>query len=409
MSRIVIIGAGASGLICSIFAKRSSPSADVFLLEKNDRAARKLLATGNGRCNFTNTETSPERFYGQDSSFSAFALDSFTPRDAVEFFAGIGVYAKTESEGRVYPYSNSAASVVDALRFEAERLGVEIKTGFEVDAIKKTKTGFDITGENRVLANKAVIACGGCAHPELGSNGAGFRLLASLGHEITSLAPSLVQVKTEKTPLNGLSGLRAHAELTLLRDGTRISSERGELLFTDYGLSGIAIMNLSRFLNVRARFELEIDLMPELSHEQVRLLLERTKSAIGHLTAEYFLSGIFAKKMGQAICKISGIGKLSVLTRELSGAQIASIASSIKASRVLLLGTNGFTNAQITSGGAKTDQFDPRTMESRIHPGLFACGEVLDIAGECGGFNLHWCWASGRLAGINSASCYSVN
>lgn len=395
MYNIAIIGAGASGLAAAIAAKRKNAGLSVLLIEALPRVGKKILATGNGRCNLTNLNASADKY---NSGFVSDILSEKTPEYILEFFRSVGLRCVSDSEGRVYPMSNSAASVLDCLRFEAENLGVEILCETRVSSLN-VENGQFIINKN-IKAEKVIIAAGGKASPSQGSDGSGFELLKSLGHRITPVYPALVQL-TVKENVKALKGVRVKANLTLAQSGRQADRSSGEVLFTDYGLSGIAVMDISRSVKNR-NGTCFIDALPPMSEKEIVDFLFDCKKRNPDLSADNALGGILPKKFGQFILKICGI-KNEMPLKMLRPQNISEVSGKIKNLSFEITGTNGFNNAQITVGGAKLNEFDSRTLESKKVRGLYAAGEVLDVDSVCGGFNLHWAWASGITAGESAA------
>ena len=404
---IAIIGGGASGLAAAITAKRANPALSVAVLEKNPRILRKLLATGNGRCNLTNERVTLDRFHGDNAGFAQSALSAFGTAETLAFFDALGIPAVTLEKNRVYPMSLQAASAADALRFEAERLGVVFHTDCNVTAARQKGGVFTLTcADGQTLrAQKLIVAAGGLAAPDLGGSPAGYDLLGGFGHTRTTLSPALCPLTTEKSIVHGLQGVKLDAAVSLWRGQKRIAVSRDELLFTDKGLSGTVIFELSVLWHEHAGKPLtaRIDFLPDLSPEGLRAMLRKRRAQLAHLTAEHFTNGLIHKKLGQALTKQAGVEKLSLPIKDLSDGQLDALAACLKDFAVEVTGTAGFRAAQVTAGGIRTGDFDPETMESRLLPGLYACGEVLDIHGDCGGFNLQWAWASGAAAGRAAA------
>lgn len=383
---IAVIGGGASGLAAAIVAARKGASVTIF--EKNTRVGKKILSTGNGRCNFTNINIDLEKY---NSAFVKDALDKFSPKDAVAFFAEIGLLSREEDEGRVYPLSGQAAAVLDVLRLEAERLFVAVRTEFDVVEITKKGEGFFVvskTGE-RHFADKVIVATGGMAAPKSGSAGDGYKLLEKLGHTITELKPSLVQIKTSKS----IQGVRAYGRVTL-RNG---KSEIGEIQFNNYGLSGIPVFGISKY--AKKGETVFVDLMPDYSNEEVIEILKKRPVQ----TMETFMTGILNKSLGQMLLKECGISPLSKKSDELSETEIKKIAEMLKCWKFEITGVMPWDNAQVTSGGISLLEINPETMESKLVKNLYITGELMDIDAPCGGFNLHWAWASGFVAGSEAA------
>jgi flavoprotein family protein len=402
-TEIAVIGGGASGMMAAITARKSGK--EVIILERKDRILKKVLITGNGRCNITNVNANISNYFGKNISSVENILNSFNPQDTMDFFNGLGIICNEENRGKVYPLSGQASSVVDALRFEAERLGVRIETEFYVRKIEKEGFKFKIYSEDRkkIEAGRVIIAAGGQSYPELGSNGSGFELAKELGHSVTRLSPSIVQLKTEKNQVKGLQGIKTDAAVTAYGDNKKICTYDGELLFTDYGISGNVVFNISFVMPLYKNVEFEIDFMEKFDYNELYEILKERKKIMSHLTMENYFNGMINKKLGQFLSKVSGIEKLSKPVKDLNDSEIRKLCTVLKKYRVKILDTTGFKNAQITAGGVSLDEVNPETLESKIVKGLYFSGEVLDVYGECGGFNLQWAWASGYIAGKNVA------
>ena len=402
-TEIAVIGGGASGMIVAITARKSGK--EVVVLERKDRILKKVLITGNGRCNITNVNANISNYFGKNISSVENILNSFNPQDTMDFFNGLGIICNEENRGKVYPLSGQASSVVDALRFEAERLGVRIETEFYVRKIEKEGFKFKIYSEERkkIEAGRVIIAAGGQSYPELGSNGSGFELAKELGHSVTRLSPSIVQLKTEKHQVKGLQGIKTDAAVTAYGDNKKICTYDGELLFTDYGISGNVVFNISFVMPLYKNVEFEIDFMEKFDYNELYEILKERKKMMSHLTMENYFNGMINKKLGQFLSKVSGIEKLSKPVKDLNDSEIRKLCTVLKKYRIKILDTTGFKNAQVTAGGVSLDEVNSETLESKIVKGLYFSGEVLDVYGECGGFNLQWAWASGYIAGKNVA------
>lgn len=402
-TEIAVIGGGASGLMAAITAKKSGK--EVIILERKDRILKKVLITGNGRCNITNVNANISNYFGKNISSVENILNRFTPQDTMDFFNELGIICNEENRGKVYPLSGQASSVVDALRFEAERLGIKIETEFYVRKIEKDGFKFRIYSEDRkkIEAGRVILAAGGQSYPELGSNGSGFELAKELGHSVTRLSPSIVQLKTEKHQVKGLQGIKTDVAVTAYGDSKKICTYDGELLFTDYGISGNVVFNISFVMPLYKDVEFEIDFMEKFDYNELYEMLKERKRILSHLTMENYFNGMINKKLGQFLSKVSGIEKLSKPVKDLNDSDIRKLCTVLKKYRVKILETTGFKNAQVTAGGVSLDEVNAETLESKIVKGLYFSGEVLDVYGECGGFNLQWAWASGYIAGENSA------
>ena len=402
-TEIAVIGGGASGLMAAITAKKSGK--EVIILERKDRILKKVLITGNGRCNITNVNANISNYFGKNISSVENILNRFTPQDTMDFFNELGIVCNEENRGKVYPLSGQASSVVDALRFEAEKLGIKIETEFYVRKIEKDGFKFKIYSEDRkkIEAGRVIIAAGGQSYPELGSNGSGFELAKELGHSVTKLSPSIVQLKTEKYQVKGLQGIKTDVAVTAYGDNKKICTYDGELLFTDYGISGNVVFNISFVMPLYKNVEFEIDFMEKFDYNELYEILKERKRILSHLTMENYFNGMINKKLGQFLSKVSGIEKLSKPVKDLNDSDIRKLCTVLKKYRVKILETTGFKNAQVTAGGVSLDEVNTETLESKIVKGLYFSGEVLDVYGECGGFNLQWAWASGHIAGENAA------
>ena len=391
---IGIIGGGASGMMAAIAAAENK-NADVHIFERQARVGKKLSATGNGRCNLTNR--SPAPYMGEAPDFGNFALTSFGVAETLRYFARLGLYTVTEESGRVYPYSDQANSVVDVLRLGLEKENITVHLGCEIEKAEKTQDGFRLfTTEGDYFCNKLIIACGGIAGSKLGGTMSGYRLLSAFGHKSTRLRPSLVQLTSDSAFLPSLKGVRANGEVKILRDGALFAQSLGEIQFTEKGLSGPVIFEVSRdACEGRGKWVAEIDLLPDVTEETLTNMLRVRKNT--HLSSEELFTGILHNRLGRVVTKEAGIGNCPI--SYLSEQELTEAAQMCKHFSFRLTGTLGMEAAQVTAGGVLTKDFDPQTMESRLMPGLYACGEVLDIDGKCGGYNLQWAWSSGYLAG----------
>ena len=397
--KIAIVGAGASGMAAAI-AAASSGTNEVLLLERQARVGRKLLATGNGRCNLTNWQAGPEHYHGSFSDFVRPALEAFPVASVLDFFKTLGLYTVTEDGGRVYPYSDQANSVVDVLRFALARKNITLRTGTEIVGVKKTARGFQLKDQSGECfeADRLIIACGGAAGTKLGGGLSGYQLLRSLGHHCTKLYPSLVQLRTDPALVRGLKGVRANAALKLTVHDAILAVGRGEVQFTDYGVSGPAIFDLSRAATTAEDTVLHLDLLPDYREEDLLSALCIRMSRFPGLEAGDLLTGILHNRLGRMVVSACGVSQSMPLT-ELRWPQLTQIATLCHELSLPITGNMGMEGAQVTAGGIVTMEFDPDTLQSRIVPGLYAAGEVLDVDGDCGGFNLQWAWASGLLAG----------
>jgi len=396
MTDVIVVGAGAAGMAFAILAKQKNPHLEILILEANDRVGKKLITTGNGRCNITNSDCDIMRYHGKNPQFAVAALSEFPPSKQAEFFSSLGVLVDFEQDGRAYPLSSQASSVVDALRFALDERHIEVLTSCVVKKIEKSNDVFIVSANDEYSCRSVIIACGGIAGGKLG-NESGYTLLKSLGHLILERRPSIVQIKTELTFVKQLKGVKVMANASVLDKAQVVKTESGEILFCDYGLSGPAILQLSRLISFNKNCEISLDFIPQFSEfDLIKMLLVR-KSDLGVRPVSEFFTGMLNKRLGQVVTKYCGI-EISKSVFELTDKEIAVLAHTIKDFRIAALGTTGMSNAQVTAGGADTEQFFDTTLMSKSKDGLFAIGEVLDIDGDCGGFNLSWSWASANAA-----------
>ncbi len=397
---IGIIGGGAAGMAAALAASENE-NVQVILLERQARVGKKLSATGNGRCNLTNLHANEGGYHGEEASFARFALEKYNVDDTLSWFRSLGLFTVAEESGRVYPYSDQSNSVVDVLRFALERENIHLETGFEVEKVKKNGDIFQIEGTGGAYeCDKLIIACGGLAGTKLGGSMSGYKLLRSFGHKCTKLRPTLVQLKSSWPGAASLKGVRANCHAQILHNGEVFAQSRGELQFTEYGLSGPVIFEISRDVCAeRGQWLCRMDLLPEIEENTLKAELLRRKST--NLPVSELLTGILHNRLGRVLTKSVGISDY-VPVAQLEDYEIDAVCKAVKGFEVALTEPMGMDSAQVTAGGIVTKEFDPETMESKLVPGLYACGEVLDIDGDCGGYNLQWAWSSGRLAGAHA-------
>ncbi len=401
MRTVAVIGGGAAGMMAAIEA--ASCGACVHLFERQARVGKKLSVTGNGRCNLSNTGLSPERYHGEDRAFVLPALRFCGTGETLRRFREMGLLTVTEPGGRIYPLSDTAGSVVDVLRFSLDAAGVQLHAGCEVSEVKRTKGGFWIAaGETGIKAEKLIIACGGAAGEKVGGTNLGYRLLECFGHSVTPLRPSLVQLRTGDTLCRSLKGVRADARVTVLRGGKTVAETAGEVQFVEYGLSGPAIFEVSRAALEENGTVVELDLLRGYAESELLQLLQERCAARPQLNCDDLFTGTVHNRLGRVLLKVAGVSGTAPIS-ELTEKELRRLSHACKAFRFEVTGDMGLPNAQVTAGGVRTGEFFPETMESRLCPGLYACGEVLDVDGDCGGFNLQWAWASGALAGRSAA------
>ena len=405
---IAVIGGGASGLAAAITAKRTCRDLTVAVIERLPKVGKKILATGNGRCNLSNTDLSPDRYHGSCRKFLA-KTGKFS---VVELFESLGVFCNDDGFGRMYPHCRSAASVLDALRLETVRLGVEEIVGFEVKNIELKKYSgrplYKIYSDNGTLtARKIILAGGGMSQPSLGSNGSLFEICGRLGIKYVQPYPALVPLKTDNTLVKPLKGQRADANVMFRADGKVIASRRGEVQFTEGLLSGICVFDLSYLYEQHKNVpELLLDLLPDMNKNEVTELLRSVRSVRSEAPSEDFLSGIFTRPLGIYILK-RVLPKHPKITGNISNDQLIRLTESIKCLPFPVTGTAGYDRSQITGGGITADELTD-DLELRKTPGIYACGELLDIFGDCGGYNLDFAFSSGAAAGEKAALITSV-
>ena len=397
MKIVVIIGGGASGMAAALTAAEEKENS-VILLEQQSRVGRKLLATGNGRCNLTNTGAALGNYHGQDPAFALPALKAFPPEAVLAWFRTLGLVTTEQYGGRVFPLSESAGSVLDVLRFALASAGVAVHAGEAAKRLENSRGKLTVvTDQASYRADAVIVACGGKAGGKLGGVSDGYALLSSLGHRCTPLYPALVPLKTDTDYPRSLKGVRVEAAVRLVRGGRLCGESRGELQFTEKGVSGPAAFDLSREASVGGG-ELILDFLPDLSEEEVLALLRRRQELSPELENGSIFAGMLHSRLGMAVVRASGV-RPSGIVGDLTARDFSNLSKTARAFCLRVTGTDSFDNAQITAGGICTDGFDPDTLESRLVPGVFACGEVLDLDGDCGGYNLQWAWASGRKAG----------
>ena len=395
---VLIIGGGAAGMAAALSAAKSGHH--VTLLERQSRVGRKLLSTGNGRCNLSNYNVSPAHYHGEDTSFADYALSQFNVGTTLQFFAQLGLLTTAEDSGRIYPYSNMAGSVLDVLRYALAQPNIDLHTGVVVTKLRKKGDSFTVETESceTFTADRVILAAGGAAGSKVGGVMDGYRLAKLLGHHRTALYPSLVQLKTDPTYPRSLKGVKADAKIRILRDKEVVAENRGEILFTEYGVSGPAIFDISRAVSTGGDgLVCELNLLPDWDERSVCDWLTQRRSAMAEHETSALLTGALHSRLGQTVCKAAGFTNQPV--GSLTDGDLRTIAYRTQHFTLPITGACGFDQAQVTAGGLRTDEFDPETMESRLVPGFYACGEVLDIDGDCGGYNLQWAWSSGMLAG----------
>lgn len=403
MPNVIVIGGGASGIVAAIIARRNNSY--VTLLERNDRIGKKLLVTGNGRCNYTNADMSLDYFHSSNKKCIENVLKIFDRDSTLDFFGRLGIMPKVE-EGKIFPMSLQSSSVLDVLRYELERLNVNVVTGAYVTEISKKKDFLIKTKTGETFhADKVIIATGGMAMAVSGSDGNGYKFGKEFGHSINTPTPALVQLKLESDKLKAMDGVKFEGSANLYIDGELNRSEKGEILFTDYGVSGPPILQLSREavrgISEKRNVQLELKLFDKSSEEFTNYLLKRF-SYMPTKTIELGLIGLINKKLIIPILKEIHLDK-NKLVKELSKQDVDKLAHILTDWRFKVIGDKGWGQAQTTAGGILTQDINPETLESKKVKGLYFCGEILDVDGDCGGYNLQWAWSSGYVAGLNAS------
>jgi predicted Rossmann fold flavoprotein len=404
---VTIVGGGSSGMMAAISAARRG--ARVTLLERKDRVGKKLLATGNGRCNLTNSDLSLSRFHGGDRAFIASVLTRFPAASAVDFFEELGIACMAEAGGRIYPHSGQASSVLDVLRWELERLLVDVRTGYEIRGIARKGDGFSLqlAAGGELAARRVLLACGGLAGPQFGSDGSGQRLAAALGHRLVEPVAALVPLRLRADFLRKLKGVSFEGSGEVRAGEEVLRSEAGEFLFTDSGISGPPVLQLSRSAAVSLQRKqaprIVLDLFPGLSLDALDGALEVRFRRQGLKSLADGLVGLLNKRLIPVVLSAAGIDYQALLGAEIASAARKALARLLKNWSLEISGTMPWPEAQVTAGGVDLRDVDPETLESKLVPGLYFCGEILDVDGDCGGFNLQWAWSSGWIAGQSAA------
>ncbi|MFA9378381.1 MAG: NAD(P)/FAD-dependent oxidoreductase [Lachnotalea sp.] len=404
-SEIIIIGAGASGMMAAISAARNH--AKVMILEHTDRFGKKILATGNGRCNLTNMIQDTSCYRSNNIGFQNSILEQFDVNTTLKLFDEIGICVKNKN-GYIYPNSEQASSVLDVLRMELEHLKVKVICNVNVNQIKKTGNSFCIhTDFQNYNCNRVIIATGSKASPKTGSDGSGYTLAKSFGHCVIKPLPALVQLKCEGDFFKKLAGVRCEARLNLIVEGQENVRDKGEVQLTDYGISGIPTFQISRFavraLDAKKEVKVAIDFMPDIELEAFRVLLKNRIQNSSYKNLEQLFIGLFNNKLISVLIKKANLSG-HLLCSNLTDKQMHSLEECIKNFKVTVTGFHSFDSAQVCSGGVDTTELSSTTLESLKVPGLYFAGEVVDIDGICGGYNLQWAWSSGYVAGQSASN-----
>lgn len=403
---LIIIGGGASGLVASIIAKDFN--SNITLLEGTDRIGRKILTTGNGRCNISNKYINIKRYHSDLDGFGEKVLNQFNNEDTINFFSSIGLPLRTLEGGKMYPLSLQSSAVLDILKLAIEEREIDLQLNSKVKNIELKKDIFYIYTEKDILKSKKVLLCtGGKSYVGTGSDGSGYTLAKNLGHSIINTIPSIVQIKLNHDKLKAISGVKFEGSAEILVEGKSIKKEYGEILFTDYGISGPPILQLSRIASSKSEsnnMNLTIDMFPQMSKEHLRNFLENHFGAFGYRSIYNCFIGIINKKLIPIFLKESGVTDIHKEAYHLTWDEKENLLNNLKNWTFEVSGTNTFREAQVTAGGINTKEVDEETLESKIIPGLYFAGEILDIDGDCGGFNLQWAWSSGVVSSRSALS-----
>ena len=398
---IAVIGGGASGLSAAIEAKKACPLADVSVIEKLQRCGKKIIATGNGKCNLSNMNISAENYHG---SVNAMEIINNAP-DYYEFFTeNLGVICVTGSEGReggLYPSSNSSSTVLNALRLKMQELGINEVCGFDVNSIKQNKNGFIISSaDNEIYCRRLIIAAGGYAGTSFGTDGSMLRILKAMGYKISRICPAVAPLKVNPVQLKGLKGIRAKGNISAVSGGKILRTEKGEIQFNENTISGVCVFNLAYLFRDYDDLILRADIMPYMNENQFTDYLFSVKKTRGGYPLEEMLTGVFVKNLSVYLIK-NILGKpLNDKIKSVSDNDIKLLSKGIKNLEFNVTGCSSWQNAQSTYGGIHADCIN-NNLESKLHKGLYFCGEILDTVGDCGGFNLQFAWSSGITAGRN--------
>ncbi len=397
---VMIIGGGASGLVASIAAARQG--AKVTILEHMDRVGKKLLSTGNGRCNMTNMVMGNGCYRCTQEGFPMEVIGRFPVSDTLAFFHDLGVITKNKN-GYIYPHPGQASAVLDCLRLEAACLGVQVVTGCGIRSLRGARGAFTAVADGESYhSDTLVLAAGSQAAPSTGSDGSGYTLARSFGHSLIPPLPALVQLRCAGNYFKQLAGVRCEARVSLASEGERLADDLGELQFTDYGISGIPVFQVSRYAAValakKKKVTAVLDFMPSKTYGEVVRLVKQRQERLGGRPAGEFLTGAVHKKLAAVFYKMLGISTQRTVAEEGKDAFVR-LPGLIKEFAIEVTATNSFAQAQVCCGGIDTREVDPVSLESKLVPGMYFAGEILDVDGICGGYNLQWAWSTGMVAG----------
>ncbi len=405
MKDIAIIGGGAAGMMAAIIAKREGNN--VLLFERNDRLGKKLLATGNGRCNYTNIYTNIDNYHGKNDKFPISALSQFDVDNTMEFFEELGITPSVDTGGKVFPNSYQSSSMLDILTMELKNLKVEIIFESYVKKIIKEDDNFKvISSSGSYIVDRVIVTTGGMALPDSGSDGNGYSLVKDFGHNKTNVFPALVQLKLDGKVFKPISGVKFVGEVSLYIDDIFIKSDIGDILFTDYGISGPPILQLSRYaiegVDEGKNVEIRVSIIYQKKYEEILNYLYYRLGLMGNKTVLESLIGLINTKLIEPVLRESKINKNKSVP-QVKNEEIERLAKTLIDWRFKVIGSQPFKFAQVTAGGIETVNINNKTLESENIEGLYFAGEILDVDGDCGGFNLQWAWSSGYIAGKNAS------
>ena len=404
MRHVAVIGGGAAGMMAAITAAREGVK--VTILEHKDRIGKKILSTGNGRCNFTNTYQTPACYRSDNRDFAWNIIQKFNVEKTISFFKELGIYPK-DRNGYLYPYSDQAAAILEVLQIEIAKLNICVMTEINVLDIQPVKRGIRVTTDKKTITvDSVILACGSKAAPVTGSDGSGYQLAKLLGHRIVPVLPALVQLRCAEKFYKSISGVRVQGTVEIYADDISLASDTGEIQLTNYGISGIPVFQVSRYV-AKAIYQKQsvtavLNFMPDMNKDEFLSFLQERITLCPHKTLDEFFTGIFPKKLCELWIRLSRLPK-EMRVFDLSGEQLEKLVLLIQHLRTHITETNAFEQAQICCGGVDTTEINPDTLESNYVPGLYFAGELLDVDGICGGYNLQWAWSSGFVAGKEAA------
>lgn len=404
MRHVAVIGGGAAGMMAAITAAREGVK--VTILEHKDRIGKKILSTGNGRCNFTNTYQTPACYRSDNRDFAWNIIQKFNVEKTISFFKELGIYPK-DRNGYLYPYSDQAAAILEVLQIEIAKLNICVMTEINVLDIQPVKRGIRVTTDKKTITvDSVILACGSKAAPVTGSDGSGYQLAKLLGHRIVPVLPALVQLRCAEKFYKSISGVRVQGTVEIYADDISLASDTGEIQLTNYGISGIPVFQVSRYA-AKAIYQKQsvtavLNFMPDMNKDEFLSFLQERITLCPRKTLDEFFTGIFPKKLCELWIRLSRLPK-EMRVSDLSGEQLEKLVLLIQHLRTHITETNAFEQAQICCGGVDTTEINPDTLESNYVPGIYFAGELLDVDGICGGYNLQWAWSSGFVAGKEAA------